>query len=299
MFHTSTQKSHWLFKDATELVELRRTTNNSFICKQNVDRNYLTYEEERVILLHYEYMLKQFLGQFDPPITMPSVVGTSITYFKRFYLKVSVMEYHPKDIFLVCVYLACKIEEFNISIAQFLKNINTDDESEKDELANIILNYELLLMEKLDFELTVHNFYRPFEGFMLDVKTRYLEIGEPNVLRKSGVEFLDKILNTDAILLYPPSQIAFTAIVFTSSKNRIDLDNYCQATLLNNLSSDEIKQLWKIVKNINRLHKEIPILNQEEIQRISDKLMQCYCIENDPRSEAFKKKAQRLMEEED
>ena len=27
-------------------------------------------------------------------------------------------------------------------------------------------------MEKLNFELTVHNFYRPFEGFLLDVKVR-------------------------------------------------------------------------------------------------------------------------------
>jgi cyclin H len=64
--------------------------------------------------------------------------------------------------------LACKIEEFNISISQFLQNINTSED--KSVLANVILNYELLLIEKLDFQLTVHNFYRPFEGFLLDVK---------------------------------------------------------------------------------------------------------------------------------
>ena len=53
-------------------------------------------------------------------------------------------------------------------MAQFLHNVNNIDE--KEELANAILNYELLLIEKLDFNLTVHNFYRPFEGFILDVK---------------------------------------------------------------------------------------------------------------------------------
>jgi cyclin H len=297
MFHTSTQKSNWLFKDSQELAEIRKSANTNFIRKQTVEKNFLTYEEERVILLHYEYLLKQFLGRFDPPITMPSVVGTSIIYFKRFYLRTSVMEYHPKDIYLVCVYLACKIEEFNISIAQFLKNINTDED--KEELANMILSYELLLMERLNFELTVHNFYRPFEGFMLDVKTRYLEISNVEVLRQYGMDFLDKILNTDAVLLYPPSQIAITAIVYSTSKNKIDLDKYCQYTLLADLSSEEIKQLWKIVKIINRQHKDIPVLNQEEIKRISSKLMECYCVENDPRSQSFKERAIRLMEEED
>ena len=297
MFHTSTHKSNWLFRDAQELAEIRKEANSSYIRRQNVNRGYLTYEEERIILLHYEYLLKQFLGHFQPPITMPSVVGTSIIYFKRFFLRQSIMEYHPKDIYLVCVYLACKIEEFNISIAQFLSNIHTNEE--KEELANMILSYELLLMEKLNFEMTVHNFYRPFEGFMLDVKTRCLEISNVDVLRQFGMDFLDKILNTDAVLLYPPSQIAFTAIVYSSSKNKIDLDKYCQYTLLAELSNDEIKQLWKIVKLVNRMHKDIPALNQDEIKRISAKLMECYSSENDPRSESFKERAIRLMEEED
>jgi cyclin H len=72
----------------------------------------------------------------------------------------------------VCIYLACKIEEFNISMSQFLQNININED--KEELANTILNYELMLIEKLDFNLTVHNFYRPFEGFILDVKVKFI-----------------------------------------------------------------------------------------------------------------------------
>jgi cyclin H len=66
------------------------------------------------------------------------------------------------------VYLACKVEEFNVSISQFVQNINSNED--RDDLANMILNYELLIMVKLDFHLTIHNFYNPFEGFLLDVK---------------------------------------------------------------------------------------------------------------------------------
>ena len=112
MYNTSTQKSKWLFKDVGQLIELRKKANSEFIKKQNTDRQFLTYEEEKVLLIHYEYLLKQFCGNFQPPITIPSVIGTSISYFKRFYLRNSVMDMHPKDIFLVCVYLACKIEEW-------------------------------------------------------------------------------------------------------------------------------------------------------------------------------------------
>ena len=57
-------------------------------------------------------------------------------------------------------------------MAQFLQNITFADD--KEEMANVILDYELLLIEKLDFQLTVHNFYRPFEGFLLDVKVTIL-----------------------------------------------------------------------------------------------------------------------------
>lgn len=297
MFNTSTQKSRWLFKDTNEVVELRKKANYDFLKKQNANRDYLTYEEEKILLIHYEYLLKQFCGRFQPPITMANVVGTSIAYFKRFYLRNSVMDMHPKDIFLVCVYLACKIEEFNVSILQFVQNINSNET--KDDLASMILNYELLLMEKLDFHLNVHNFYRPFEGFLLDVKTRCSEIQNVDVLRHFAMEFLDKILNTDAILLYPPSQIALTAVVYSSSKNKIDLDKYCRLTLLNQLNNDEVKQFLSIIKCINKLHKEIPVLNIEEINRIENKLMQCFNHENDPRSKSFKDKTFKVLEDED
>lgn len=81
----------------------------------------------------------------------------------------------------MCVYLACKIEEFNISISQFISNIKKKEEN----LENIILSYEMLVMEKLNFELTVHNFYRPFEGFLLDVKVLllYLKIYDSNHIK--------------------------------------------------------------------------------------------------------------------
>ena len=67
---------------------------------------------------------------------------------------------------MTCAFLACKVEEFNVSMDQFLLNIKGN----KERATDIVLNNELLLMKELNFHLTVHNPYRPLEGLFIDVK---------------------------------------------------------------------------------------------------------------------------------
>lgn len=69
---------------------------------------------------------------------------------------------------LTCVYLASKVEEFNVSINQFVGNLKGD----REKFANIILTFELLLMDKLNYHLLIHNPYRPMEGLFIDLKVR-------------------------------------------------------------------------------------------------------------------------------
>ena len=157
-----------------------------------------------------DYHPKEFL--YLKKFSLFFVVGCSYFIYWYFFLIYS----------LVCVYLACKIEEFNVSITEFVQNIRTSSMDEQEYFTNMILNFELLLIEKLNFDLTIHNFYRPFEGFLLDLRARCPELDPNNfdMLRSYGLEFLDKTLNTDAILLYPPSQIALTAVIYSASKSK-------------------------------------------------------------------------------
>lgn len=69
---------------------------------------------------------------------------------------------------VTCVYLATKVEEFNVSISQFVANVKGD----REKATEIILNHELLLMQQLNFDLAVYNPYRPVEGFLIDIKVR-------------------------------------------------------------------------------------------------------------------------------
>lgn len=58
------------------------------------------------------------------------------------------------------------MEEFNVSISQFVANIKGD----RGKAMDIILSNELLLMQELNYYLTIHNPFRPIEGFLIDIK---------------------------------------------------------------------------------------------------------------------------------
>lgn len=72
------------------------------------EEHFLSHTEERILLRFYELQLRDFCRRFTP--SMPrATIATALHYFKRFYLRNSVMDYHPKEILVTCVYLACKV----------------------------------------------------------------------------------------------------------------------------------------------------------------------------------------------
>lgn len=85
---------------------------------------------------------------------------------KRFYLNNSVIEHHPKNIMVTCIFLAAKIEEFNVTMEQFVANIRGD----RQRASDIVLKNELLLLHSLKYHLTIWHPYRPIEGFLIDIK---------------------------------------------------------------------------------------------------------------------------------
>lgn len=301
MFPTSSQRKYWTFVGETELNRLRSDSNRKFIevfgkniQKSNKEACFLNPQDEKTLLRHYEYALKQFCSQFKPP--MPKyVVGTSMAFLKRFYLYESVMNYHPKDIMLTCVYLACKVEEFNVSIMQFVSNLKGD----KEKIADLILSHELLVMHGLHYHLTVHNPFRPVEGFYIDIKTRCPDVGDVEKLRKGTDDFIDRTLNTDACLVFSPSQIALAGILSSASKAGMNLDSYVTDTLLEGGNKDKLTKTIEQIKRVRYMVKHTPSLNREEVRAIEQKLDKCRNQENNPHSEVYKRKMEEMLEGEE
>lgn len=80
----------------------------------------------------------------------------------------------PPFLRLTCSYLACKVDEFNVSSSQFVGNLVQESPAEQERVSEQILEYELLLVRQLNFHLVVHNPYRPLEGLLIDLKVGQL-----------------------------------------------------------------------------------------------------------------------------
>lgn len=65
------------------------------------------------------------------------------------------------------MYLACKVEEFNVSIDEFINNLRSGSRADN---MDTILSYELELMYHLDYQLATHAPFRALEGLIIHVK---------------------------------------------------------------------------------------------------------------------------------
>lgn len=221
MFSTSTQRKNWMFSSPTDLDELR-LTSNKMAGKSIKSDGLLSPKEELYLIRSYLVNLREFCRKFQPQMRK-SVIATAFMYMKRFYLHESCLEYHPRNIGITCAYLACKVDEFNVSIHQFIKNVNGDCK----KAHKTVLSNELLLMKKLNFNLTVHLPLKPVEGFLIDLRARFpvardrLDSMYPEI-----EDYLEKTMYTDACFLYTPSQIALSAICFCAEQCNLDLSAY-------------------------------------------------------------------------
>lgn len=236
--------------------------------------NFLSSDEEIKFLHYYESRLWDFCRHFRPPLP-PNVSGTALMYFKRFYLNNSVMDYSPRNIYMACLWLATKVEEFNVSINQFVANLH-ESPAQARRSEDLILALELPIISALKYHLTIHNPYRPMEGFLIDLRVRCDTIDNVDALRPAADDFLTKALKTDAALLYPPSIIALTSCLVAASTNNHNIDNYIMHQLFQNQSDEAFNSFKSQVKKIRSLVKKArPLAPPEEIARLKGKLEKC------------------------
>ncbi|XP_014679373.1 PREDICTED: cyclin-H-like [Priapulus caudatus] len=296
MFATSTQVKHWIFSSPDELHKCRELANSKFSESHGgAQSHFLQVNEERMLCRHFENVMKEFCVKFQPPMPR-NTIATSFAYFKRFFLHNSVMNYHPKHIMLTAVYLACKTEEFNISVAQYVANLP----GKREKAADLVLSNELLLMGKLNYQLTVHHPWRPLEGFLIDMKTR-LDISDKTVegFRKGAEDFLDGSLLSEVSLLFPPSHIALAAVVYSAQKQGIQLTSYISDILLASADDAQKGKVLGAVKEVIAVVGNVDRLQRDKVKQIEKKLEICRNQNNNPESSAFKKRKDRELKDDD
>ncbi|RCK56080.1 Cyclin CCL1 [Candida viswanathii] len=181
-------------------------------------RSFLTPDEESTYLDFYIQNITTTCNFFKMPT---QVRLTAASFFKKFYLVNSVMEFHPKNVLYTCIFLAAKSENYFISIESYVKALKGTD-------AAHILDLEFIVLRSLKFTLLVHHPIRPLYGFFLDFQAVLLHpeqvIYDVNVdtlgkLYNEAKEWLNKyFMVSDVAFLFTPPQIALAAMYDTDKR---------------------------------------------------------------------------------
>ncbi|PPQ89381.1 hypothetical protein CVT25_002199 [Psilocybe cyanescens] len=190
-YEASTQAANWRYS-IEQLVHIRTSLNKAAVAvirntfesdepgsSENV--SFLTADEEVLLVKLYITKITQLCGLFRFP---EEVEATAITYLKRFYLKNTVMDWHPKNVMRTA--------------------------------PNDVLDLEFLVAQSLGFEFAVWHAHRALWGIWLDVQnlpsaTEKLQPG----LYDNALAHIRASRLTDAELIYTPSQIALAAFSLT------------------------------------------------------------------------------------
>lgn len=233
MWKSSSHKQRWLFDSSESLVRNNsvstpaRKLNQHSICIQNslkktqVADGEISASEEQVLISYYGGKLFDLSRK---TLKLPdSVTSTALTYLRRFYVRKSCIEVDPQCIVLTCLYVACKVEDWYVSAEQIEKHSGLPED--------LILKFELVLLQGLGFDLLVLSPYDALEGLEGSLGDLYS--------KTEARQWIDRVLvSTNAILLYSPGQIALKSVL--SSRNE-------------NVTEEEVLGALKGVVNFKRL----------------------------------------------
>ena len=263
MFHSSTHKKHWIFSNLEQIDQARGKCIENYGTKCSIPASDLvTIDEHKVLCKYYEKMLFHLCMKFQPQLPY-SVLFTAFMYLKRIYLQTSIMEHSPQEMISVCLYMACKVEEYNISVDKF---IMIYPEAERNRTSEVILSNEMGLMKLLNYHLIVHSPKRALEGLFIDIKTRFQGKEDFDKCREVSNEFLNAVLFSDVVFLYTPSQIALAAL-FVSSKEIIR--NYIMSVLA---PGEQGQTLFTKVEDIVKIINAKIICEDSHVKEIQTKL---------------------------
>ncbi|XP_028086561.1 cyclin-H1-1 isoform X1 [Camellia sinensis] len=259
--------------------------------KDNVEKHSrpkpLKTEEEQLLRAFYEFKIQDVCDAFKFP---RKIQATALIYFKRFYLQWSVMEHHPKHIMLTCIYAACKAEENHVSAEELGKGIEQDHQ--------MILNNEMLVLQSVGFDLIVYAPYRAIDGFVSDLE-EFLQVNDEQLqMLKDTSETAkveaDKIMLTDAPLLFPPGQLALAALRRSNEVHGIlDLESYLLSLMSRQHATHSISELTVSLDAIDSLVSKLQIPTATDMKHVDRKLKSC----RDPGSHDKSKKRKHRSKE--
>lgn len=207
-----------------------------------------------------------------------AVASTAMSYLKRFYLRNTCMDYHPKIVMLTCLFLATKTENQLISINSFAAKIKSTTPSD-------ILSLEFLVSQSLKFQYKVHHAHLAAYGVFLDLQS---------VIQDAPIAAFEHIFTkasslikasrlTDLEFFFTPSQIALAGF-YAVDPGMVDTWLSSKHPSVTNDNSIEHNELVQLLQVIVKHLKDIPEVKPDEVRQVDRKLRFSRNPEKDPTS---------------
>lgn len=178
----------------------------------------LTAEDEEALLQYFGYMIQDSCGHRSESIKRGlHVQATALTFFYRFFLSNSMLDFDPKVVLMACMFLAGKVEYDYIRLSE-LKDVFGE------KYGRHIIEFEGRLLQGLGFCLKTFHPYNPFFGLVNGlenvnhVKKLGLAAADLSRLFAAGQETIDLLLPTDLPLLHAPARIALAVLVVCAAE---------------------------------------------------------------------------------
>ena len=294
-FFTSTQYKNWikteeqLQKMETNKIEriLRRINDiNSSIKKENEEKSHelnsenkdkssihfqkyiskkslVTPYDEQILIINYSNRLIKYLNsQKDKPVSLKNY---AISFFRRFYLKKSIIDYDPYFLMAAAFHLGKKLSAMNYNFEDYKKIFPFLSEN-----PDKLIEYEFYLCTILEYEFFVYNPYQALLGFIYTLKEKefFLTQNEDNYISQEDftndcMNIIDKMYLTNIIFIYTYSEIALGSIFIICEFKNLNINNISEKLDLNKIVN--VKEFISMkVSDMKKKIEEIPKYDNKE-----------------------------------
>ncbi|KAJ3222498.1 hypothetical protein HK099_002252 [Clydaea vesicula] len=262
-YHQSSQFRNWIFTQE-DLDNLRKSENQEAVqrvkavlekelaANNKIDElktiRFISDRDQLIYCKFYESKIKGYCGKSNLNFDL-SIQATATAFFKRFYLKNSIMDYDPKIFVLTCLFLAAKVENCALPLDEFIKRIKINPPQPSQ-----ILESEFELSKGINFDYAVHHPFWPLHGYLLDMQTFFYQSSTsiPNLSQKISTTYSKALsiaknsLLTDLMFTNWPSQIAMACLFLAAKETNFveDVDSYFKSRL-----KDESEKIFSLSEN--------------------------------------------------
>ena len=255
---------------AIEIENEEKSRSNSFDkehFQQYVKlKKYFDLEKEKLFIINYSNKLIRIL---NPLKQSTSLKATTVSYFRRFYLKKSILDYNPEYLIVAAFFLGAKVAQIDLPLEK-IELLFTYIKGNYKKL----FDYEFFLSTILDYNFYVYNPYHALYGliYILEQKKFFLGQNTENYInqeqfKQECMDIIDKMLLTDNIFLYTHSEIALTSIFMKLKEKNLNIINIAEKMELDKVIN--VKEFLegpfeKMKKNLDSLPKYESVEEEEK-----------------------------------